>query len=159
VLIERGPAGAKLAGKAMGEIGDGDNGNQGKTAAPGDRQFVAIRTPKFLYAEYVNGERELYDLVKDPDELTNVAGLAGYGSIQSELAARLAKLKDCAGAACKVGPSVSLARTKCKFHVTGADKRYVSSTSFSRKRRTVTARISFNDGRIVLRQGTVLKRC
>ena len=159
LLIERGPTGAKLAGKAMGEIGDGDNGNQGKTAAPGDRQFVAIRTPKFLYAEYVNGEKELYDLARDPDELTNVAGLAGYGSIQGELAARLAKLKDCAGAACKVGPSVSLARTKCKFHVSGADKRYVSSASFSRKGRTVTARISFDDGRVVLRQGTLPRNC
>ena len=57
LLIERGPAGAKLAGTAMGEIGDGDNGNQGKTAAPGDRQFIAIRTPSFLYAEYGTARR------------------------------------------------------------------------------------------------------
>jgi arylsulfatase A-like enzyme len=159
LLIERGPAGAKRAGTAMGEIGDGDNGNQGKTAAPGDQRFVAIHTPRFMYAEYGNGEKELYDLPQDPDELTNVADQPAYASFQSELAARLAKLRTCAGASCRVGPSVSLARTKCKFRVTGADARFVSSTSFARKGRTVTARISFNDGRVVLRQGTLPKAC
>ena len=74
LLIERGPAGAKRAGTATGEIGNGDDGNQGKTSAPGDKRFAGVRTPRFLYAEYANGEKELYDLAKDPDELNNVAG-------------------------------------------------------------------------------------
>ena len=159
LLIERGPAGAKRAGTATGEIGNGDDGNQGKTAAPGDQRFTGLRTPRFLYAEYGNGEKELYDLAQDPDELNNLASNAGYAGIQSELAARLAKLKTCSGAPCKVGPAVSLARTNCKFKVAGADARFVRSTSFSRKGRTVTARISFNDGRVVLRSGTLPKRC
>ena len=159
LLIERGPTGAKRAGTAFGEIGNGDNGNQGKTAAPGDRGFVAIRTPRYLYGEYTNGERELYDLAADPDELNNVAGQAGYGSLQAELATRLAKLKDCSGPTCKVGPAVALVRSKCKFRVTGADARLVSSKSFTRKRRTVTARLLLVDGRVVLRQGTLPKRC
>jgi N-acetylglucosamine-6-sulfatase len=159
LLIERGPTGAKRAGTAMGEIGNGDSGNQGKTAAPGDRQFVAIRTPRFLYAEYSNGEKELYDLKTDPDELNNVAGQAGFAPLEAELASRLVRLKNCSGPGCKVGPAVSLVRSKCKFRVTGADARLVSSTSLSRKRRTVTARISFSDGRVVLRQGMLPKRC
>ncbi len=54
---------------------------------------------------------------------------------------------------------MSLARTNCKFKVAGADARFVRSTSFSRKGRTVTARISFDDGRVVLRSGTLPKRC
>ena len=45
LLIERGPTGAKLDGKAMGEIGVGDNGNQGKTAAPGDRHSSPSARP------------------------------------------------------------------------------------------------------------------
>lgn len=159
LLIERGPAGEKRAGTAMGEIADGDNGNQGKTAAPGDQRFAGLRTPRFLYAEYANGEKELYDLAQDPDELNNLANNGGYAAIQAELAARLAKLKTCAGPSCKVGPSVSLTRTNCKFRVTGADARFVTSTSFSRKGRTMTARIGFNDGRVVLRSGTLPKRC
>ena len=159
LLIERGPTGAQRAGTAVGEIGNGDDGNQGKTAAPGDRQFVGVRTPKFLYAEYANGEKELYDLANDPDELNNVAGQPEYAALQAELAGRLAKLESCAGAPCKVGPAVSLTRTNCKFRVSGADARFVSSTSFARNGRTVTARISFADGRVVLRSGTLPKRC
>jgi N-acetylglucosamine-6-sulfatase len=159
LLIERGPTGAKRAGTAVGEIGNGDDGNQGKTAAPGDQQFVAIRTPRYKYVEYGNGERELYDLAKDPDELTNLAGLAGYTSLQAELAGRLAKLESCAGASCKVGPSVSLARTKCKLRVSGADRPLVSSVHYSRKGRNVTARISFRDGRLVLRKAVLPRRC
>lgn len=159
LLIERGPTGEKRAGKAFGEIADGDNGNQGKTAAPGDQRFVAIRTPKYKYVEYANGEKELYDLAKDPDELTNLAGQSAYTTLQAELAGRLAKLRDCAGASCRVGPQVALARTKCKFHVAGADAREVSSVRYARKGRTVTARISFTDGRVVLRAGTLPKSC
>jgi N-acetylglucosamine-6-sulfatase len=159
LLIERGPTGAKRAGKAMGEIGDGDNGNQGKTAVPGDQRFVAIHTPRYLYAEYTNGEKELYDLAKDPDELVNVAGQAGYASIQAELAARLAKLRDCTGSACRVGPRVLLVRTKCRVRVSGADRRLVSSVHYSRKGRAVTARISLSDGRIVLRAASLPRRC
>ena len=34
--------------------------------------YAAIRTPNWLYAEYVGGERELYDLARDPDELTSL---------------------------------------------------------------------------------------
>jgi N-acetylglucosamine-6-sulfatase len=159
LLIERGPTGSKRKGTAMGEIADGDNGNQGKTAAPGDQRFVAIRTPSYKYVEYANGEKELYDLAKDPDELNNVAGQTGYAELQGQLSARLATLQSCKGASCRVGPSVSLARTKCKFHVTGRDAREVGSVQYSRAGRDVTARISFTDGRMVLRAGTLPKTC
>jgi N-acetylglucosamine-6-sulfatase len=159
LLIERGPAGAKRAGTAVGEIGNGDDGNQGKTAAPGDQRFAAIHTPRYMYAEYGNGEKELYDLATDPDELNNVAGQPAYAALQGSLAARLAKLRTCAGAACRVGPAVSLVRSKCKFHVSGVDAREVTSVRYARKGRAVTAQISFVDGRVVTRQGTLPKRC
>jgi hypothetical protein len=32
-----------------------------------------MRTPRFLYVEYVDGEREFYDLETDPYELDNLA--------------------------------------------------------------------------------------
>ena len=35
--------------------------------------YEAIRTPRSLYVEYVTGEREYYDLRRDPFELSNVA--------------------------------------------------------------------------------------
>jgi N-acetylglucosamine-6-sulfatase len=177
LLIERGPAGQSKSGGQMGEIGNGDNGNQGKTAAPGDQRFVAIRTPRYLYAEYANGEKELYDLANEPDELTNRALDPGYAAIRAELSARLAKLANCKGAACRVGPNVSLSvrcgSKKLSALVSGADARLISSVSFSlngrtrakdakapfsarlsrpKKRSTLDARVALTDGRIVLRE-------
>ena len=35
--------------------------------------YGAMRTPAFLYVEYRDGERELYDLRRDPFELHNIA--------------------------------------------------------------------------------------
>jgi arylsulfatase A-like enzyme len=52
-----------------------------------------IRTRRFKYIETVDsGEVELYDLRKDPYELSNVANQPKYAAIQSQLAARLAAL-------------------------------------------------------------------
>ncbi len=56
-------------------------------------QFDAVRTPEWKYVEYSTGEKELYDLVNDPYELTNIAGKGKYADIQAELAKRLAELK------------------------------------------------------------------
>jgi arylsulfatase A-like enzyme len=39
--------------------------------------YEALRTPGSLYVEYVTGERELYDLRRDPFELQNIAASAG----------------------------------------------------------------------------------
>src|SRR5204862_7767845 len=49
--------------------------------APDDditEQFTAVRTPDFLYAEYRVGDRELYDLPRDPLELQHRAGDAPH---------------------------------------------------------------------------------
>jgi N-acetylglucosamine-6-sulfatase len=160
LLLERGPAGAAKSGAAMGEIGNGDDGNQGKTAAPGDQRFAGVRTPRFKYVEYANGERELYDLASDPDELNNLGNDPAHATIRAELAQRLAKLRGCTGASCRVGPQVELRRfAKCRVHVVGADRRLVSSVRLSRAGRNVTARISFTDGRVVLRAATLRRGC
>jgi arylsulfatase A-like enzyme len=55
--------------------------------------YWAIRTPRFTYAHLATGERELYDLAKDPWELSNVAGQPGYTRVQRFLACRLRRLR------------------------------------------------------------------
>ena len=67
----------------------------------GEPLFTGLRTPDHLYAEYRSGEVELYDLRRDPYELRNLAGTPAAAPLQRELAARLARLRDCAGAACR----------------------------------------------------------
>jgi N-acetylglucosamine-6-sulfatase len=74
-----------------------------ETGVPGlsDRNFhQAIRTDTHKYVEYAGGERELYDLRSDPDELVNVAGDPANAETLAQLDARLEVLKTCSGASC-----------------------------------------------------------
>jgi arylsulfatase A-like enzyme len=43
------------------------------TTSGNPTSYEAMRTPNYLYVEYRDGERELYDLRSDPDELFNLA--------------------------------------------------------------------------------------
>jgi arylsulfatase A-like enzyme len=63
----------------------------GKEAPP----FFALRTPEWSYAEYPEGERELYDMRADPYQLENRAGTAS--EVVKKLSARVQTLKACAG--------------------------------------------------------------
>ena len=55
--------------------------------------FYGIVTARYKYLEYLDGEKELYDLTADPYELTNHAGEPAWAQTQSDLASQLAKLK------------------------------------------------------------------
>jgi N-acetylglucosamine-6-sulfatase len=70
--------------------------------------FSALRTPRYLYAEYSNGERELYDLVRDPHQLTSLHADPGHERLRARLASRLARLRSCAGAICRSAPSLRI---------------------------------------------------
>lgn len=56
--------------------------------------FFAVVTDDHKYVEYVTGEKELYDLAKDPYELTNLAGDPRYAEGEAKLAGTLAQLTD-----------------------------------------------------------------
>jgi arylsulfatase A-like enzyme len=62
--------------------------------------YSAIRTPRYLYAEYSTGEKELYDLRKDPDETTNLARRVPTARERS-LAQKLDALRTCHDQACR----------------------------------------------------------
>jgi len=70
--------------------------------------YAAIHTPRYVYAEYVTGERELYDLFVDRDELASKHDDPAYARVRSDLAARLLRLRSCKGAQCRVGPRLAL---------------------------------------------------
>ena len=67
----------------------------------GPKGYTAIRTPGWMYAEYTEGDAELYDLRRDPYELNNLAGDPAYRAVRARLSARLESLRDCAGKACR----------------------------------------------------------
>ncbi len=65
------------------------------------KDSVAVRTPDFMYAEHPGGEKELYDLARDPFQLESRHRRGAYNDEQRALAERLSTLKDCAGAECR----------------------------------------------------------
>jgi N-acetylglucosamine-6-sulfatase len=69
--------------------------------------FSGVRSRNYFYAEYTNGERELYDLAADPDEMVNRDLDPRYSGLEAELAHRLAQLRTCAGASCRTHPRLA----------------------------------------------------
>ncbi len=59
-----------------------------------------MRTANHLYVEYETGEKELYNLSKDPYELTNRYASAD-AALRSKLRARLNTLRDRTGPECR----------------------------------------------------------
>jgi N-acetylglucosamine-6-sulfatase len=66
--------------------------------------FKAIRTERYMYAEHNTGERELYDVQKDPFELVSRHNAPAYASVKAQLATRLHELQNCAGSSCLAHP-------------------------------------------------------
>jgi N-acetylglucosamine-6-sulfatase len=69
--------------------------------------YRGIRTPRFMYVEHrTTGEYELYDLHRDPHELTSLDGRERVELVQRDLAQRLRRLVHCVGAGCSTRPRV-----------------------------------------------------
>lgn len=66
----------------------------------GCTNLKAIGTENYLYVEYANGERELYDIRSDPYQLDNVYSTASPALLQS-LETQLDALRECSGSSCK----------------------------------------------------------
>jgi arylsulfatase A-like enzyme len=68
--------------------------------AVGIPPYAALRTDRYLYAEYATGERQLFDVHADPYETHDLAASAPP-SLLRRLSARLAVLRRCSGASCR----------------------------------------------------------
>lgn len=55
--------------------------------------WAAIRTDRWKYVEYENGDRELYDLSADPYEMTNVVASPQHAQVVTDLRQRLDALR------------------------------------------------------------------
>jgi N-acetylglucosamine-6-sulfatase len=132
--------------------------------APGVNQpaFDALRTYRYVYVQYANGERELYDLERDPHQLTSLHNDPAYAGIQAELSRRLGLLSVCAGRSCRTRPAARLAVRRCRARVAGAGVEEVTFRSARRLRLDrgrpfgspvgglrLRARIHTSDGQVV----------
>jgi hypothetical protein len=116
-----------------------EDGTSGKLT-----RFRGVRTSRYLYAHYANGDREFYDLERDPDELRSSL-TAENRRTRSSLKRRLVRLITCRGSECRRHPSLKLAlsykrgRTAAgascaagtvKAQVRGKDRRSVTKVGF-----------------------------
>lgn len=107
--------------------------------------YVAIHTPRYVYVEHTSGERELYDLVRDPYELASQHANPALAQVRSDLARRLIALRGCRGATCRRGPALAVtSRCAGRTHrvgVGGADARLVTRVDWTYRdaRRAPTA--------------------
>ena len=101
--------------------------------------YTALRNYRWKWVEHGNGERELYDLERDPDELANLAADPALAPLRNAMSARLAALRACAGRSCRAKPALRFdaARRRCLFNVAvrGSDARAIDRAEFLVRRR------------------------
>jgi hypothetical protein len=78
--------------------------DQDAAGVPAVRQVLSyrgVRTPRWLYVEYRNGEQELYERERDPYELRSVHADPGKRRVLRVLRATLHRLAHCRGPSCQ----------------------------------------------------------
>ena len=82
------------------------------------RTTIGIRTPRWKYVRYVDGDGELYDLDADANELHNRFGEPAYAAVQAELEQVWTAHKDCRGASCSAPLPADLAQDPDRLRTT-----------------------------------------
>jgi N-acetylglucosamine-6-sulfatase len=65
------------------------------------KDYEGIRLGPYKYIEWPDGEKELYDITKDPYELNNIVRVPNYFPIRAFLHAQLIRLENCVGRTCR----------------------------------------------------------
>ena len=142
----------------------------GANRVPGYR---AIRNERFLYVAHRTGDRELYDLERDPYQLQNLDGDLRYEDLQLAFGKRLRTLQRCRGSRCRARPALGLAltartrrgqrRVRCmsgrsvRMHLVGRDQPYVRRADVFVGAARVTA-VRRRPFRTIIRRGRLRSR-
>ncbi len=78
--------------------------------------YFGIRTARYKYVAHEDGERELYDLETDPDELQNVVADPAYAPVEQLLSSELSTLRNCRRGNCHRLPKLDV-----KLHYSRAE--------------------------------------
>jgi len=76
------------------------NGATASIVAP-PKDYEGIRLGPYKYIEWPDGEKELYDITKDPNELNNIVRVRNLSPIRAFLHAQLIRLESCVGRVCQ----------------------------------------------------------
>lgn len=75
---------------------------QGAAGFAGDASAVGIRTARYFYVRYRNGQEELFDLREDPLELASVARDPAYDAVRAQLFRLWDDFQACGGPSCDI---------------------------------------------------------
>ena len=113
-----------------------------EAGTPQGLSLGGLRNYRWKYVEYSNGEVELYDLERDPHELTSLHAAPSLAGLRAGLAARLHALQSCAGAGCRARPQLRMhaRRRDCRLvtAVRGRDARAIERVKFAVQRRPLS---------------------
>ena len=88
------------------------NGASASIVAP-PKDYEGIRLGPYKYIEWPDGEKELYDITKDPYELNNIVRVRNLSPIRAFLHAQLVRLEACVGKRCQeTTPKLPLTRNE-----------------------------------------------
>jgi N-acetylglucosamine-6-sulfatase len=77
------------------------------------KDYEGIRLGPYKYIAWPTGEKELYDINKDPNELNNIAKVPNFYPIRNFLHRQLRRFENCVGRECReVTPPLPLTRTE-----------------------------------------------
>jgi N-acetylglucosamine-6-sulfatase len=104
------------AGAARGKLGVAGTAQRGNPPAHASvvappKNYYGIRLGPYKYIEWPDGEKELYDITKDPYELNNIVRNKDYTPIRTFLHNELERLETCKGRVCQE-PSEKLPLTR-----------------------------------------------
>jgi arylsulfatase A-like enzyme len=95
-----GPARGKLLSGAARKGSAANPPAHASVVAP-PKKYYGIRLGPYKYIEWPDGEKELYDINKDPNELNNIVRDGNYAPIRAFLHTELERLEECSGRTCQ----------------------------------------------------------
>jgi arylsulfatase A-like enzyme len=81
-------------------VPDSPGGASASIQAPIEN-YLGVRMGPYMYVEYETGDRELYDLAKDPHQLNSRHRSRRYDRVQAFLRRQIQRLEGCVGRDCK----------------------------------------------------------
>jgi arylsulfatase A-like enzyme len=121
-------ANGEISNKGEGDGGPpGGNGSTGKRAQTASdfahasilappKDYEGIRLGPYKYIAWPDGEKELYDINRDPNELNNIVRVPNFFPIRNTLHRELRRLEDCVGRTCRqVATTVPLTRKELRL--------------------------------------------
>ena len=103
--------GAGTARRSGGKARQGGEDTASASILAPPKDYEGIRLGPYKYIAWPSGEKELYDINKDPNELNNIAREPNYFPIRNFLHLELRRLEDCIGRECQEAtPKLPLTR-------------------------------------------------